>query len=110
MTIVGNYTNARKPSLSQVCAAMCESGCLVHFTETMKLFKFCLLVPLSTSGVESGFLVIKLTILLLHTSPNQTNIDHFMRICISGPEKLSDDELEKLVDNYKNIGNHCICL
>ena len=41
---------------------------------------------------------------------NQTNIDHFMRICINGPEKLSDDELEKLVDIYKNSGNYRIRL
>ena len=51
-----DYINARKPSPSQVYAAMCESGCLMQCTETMKLFQFALLVPPSTSGVECGFL------------------------------------------------------
>ena len=99
-----DYINGRKPSPSQVYAAMCESGCLVQFTETMKLL-IALLVPPSTSGVERGFSVMKLIISLLRTSLNQTDIDHFMRICTKGPEKLSDDGLEKLVDNYKNSGN-----
>ena len=84
---------------------MCESGCLVRFTETMKLFKFALLVPPSTSGVEHGFSVMKLIISPLCTSLNQTNIDLFMRICSNSHAKLSDDEPAKLVDNYKNSGN-----
>ena len=50
-----DYINARKPSPSQVYAAMCESGCLVRFTETMKLFKFAPLVPPSTLEVDLGF-------------------------------------------------------
>ena len=57
-----DYINARKPSPSQVYAAMCESGCVVQFTETMKLFRIALLVPPSTSGVERGFSVMKLII------------------------------------------------
>ena len=105
-----DYINARKPSPSQVYAAMYESGCLVWFTETVKLFKFALLVPPSTSGIECGFSVMKLIVPPLHISLIQTNIDCFIRICINSPEKLSDDELEKLVDNYKNIGNCCIHL
>ena len=105
-----DYINARKPSPSQGYAAMCESGYLVRFTETMKLFKFALLVPPSAPGVEHGFSVMKLIISLLRTSLNQASIDCIMRICNNGPEKLSDNELEKLVDNYKNGGNRHICL
>ena len=105
-----DYINVRKPSPSQVYAAMYESGYLVLFTETMKPFKFALLVPPSVSGVECGFLVMKLIISPLHISLNQINVDCFIRICISSPEKLSDNELEKLVDYYKNIGNRCIHL
>ena len=86
-----DYINARKPSPFQVYAAICESVCLMRCTETMKLFQFAQVVPPSTSGVECGFSVMKLIISPLHTSLNQTNIDRFMRKCINGPEKLSDD-------------------
>ena len=82
-----DYINARKPIPFHVYAAMCESECLVRFTETMKLFKFAPLVPPSTSRVEPGFSVMKLIISPLRTSLNQTNIYCFMRVCINGPEK-----------------------
>ena len=57
-----DYINTRKPCPSQVYSALCESECLSWFTETMKLFKFALLVPPSTSVVKYGFSVMKLII------------------------------------------------
>ena len=43
------HINANKPTAADVYAAMCQAGCLLCHSETMKLFKFALLIPPSTS-------------------------------------------------------------
>ena len=49
--------NENKALSGDVYSNMCSSGCLVQFSESMKLFKFSLLTPPSTSRVERGFLL-----------------------------------------------------
>jgi hypothetical protein len=105
-----NHINANKPTSADVYAAMCKSGCLLTYTETMKLFKFSLLIPPSTSGVERGFSVMNLLVSPLRTSLNQLNIDRLMRICINGPNSFTEEQLEVLVENFKNSTNRRIDL
>ena len=105
-----DHINANKPTAADVYAAMCKSGCLLRYTETMKLFKYALLIPPSTSGVERGFSVMNLLVSPLRTSLNEYNIDRLMRICINGPDRFTEEQLEELVDKFKNSTNRRIVL
>ena len=72
------------------------------FPHTMLLFKLPLLIPPSTSGVERGFSVMNLLVSPLRATLNERNLDRLMRICLNGPDKFSDNELEHLVDKFKD--------
>ena len=89
---------------------LCDTGCLMRYPQTMKLFKFSLLIPPSTSGVERGFSAMNLVVSPLRTTLNQLCINRFMQIAINGPESFNERDMEKLVDNYKNNGNRRISL
>ena len=77
-----------------------QGGCLMRYPQTMKLFKFSLLIPPSTSGVERGFSAMNLIVSPLRTNLNQLSINRFMQIAINGPESFNERDMEKLVDNY----------
>ena len=71
----------------------------------MKLFKFALLIPPSTANVELGFSMMNLLISPLHTSLGKENLDRMMRVCLDGPEKLSDETVEKLLNTFIATGH-----
>ena len=105
------YINSNKPTSSEVYSAMCDIGCLMRYPQTMILFKFSLLIPPSTSGVERGFSAMNLIVSPLRTNLNQLSISRFMQIAIiNGPESFNERDMEKLVHNYKNNGNRRISL
>ena len=66
-----------------------------------RLLRLALLIPSSTSGVESSFSIMILLVSPLCTSCNENNIDQLMIICLDGPEFLSKERLEKIIDIYK---------
>ena len=66
----------------------------------MKLFKFALLIPPSTANVERRFLTMNLLIPPLRTSLGKKNLARMMRVCLDGPEKLSDETVEKLINTF----------
>ena len=66
-----------------------------------RLLRSALLIPSSTSGVESSFSIMNLHVSPLCTSCNENNIDQLMIICLDGPEFLSKERLEKIIDIYK---------
>ena len=72
------------------------------FRNMMHLYQISLLIPPSTANVERGFSVMNLLCTPLHSSLNKNSLDRFMRICINGQEKLTDGQLEELVDDFKN--------
>ena len=81
------HITENKPSSGDVYSNICTSGCLIQFPESMKLFKFSLLIPPSTSGVERGFSAMNLIVTPPGTNLNQANINRFMHISMNGPEK-----------------------
>ena len=76
----------------------------------MKLFKFALLIPPTTSEVERGFSTMNLLVLPLRTPLNDANVDRLMRISIDGPTNFSDNELEQMVDIFRNSNDRRIVL
>ena len=104
------YINSNKPTSSEVYSTMCDTGCLMCYPQTIKLFKFSLLIPPSTSGLERGFSAMNLIASPLRTNLNQLSINRFMQIAINGPESFNKCDMEILVDNYKSNGSRRISL
>ena len=87
-----------------------KAGALVRFPSTMMLHSLSLLMPTSTSGVERAFSVMNLLMPPLRTTLNENNVDRLMRMCLNGPDKLNDKQLEQIVDNFKNSAPRRISL
>ena len=82
---------------------MCSEGSVHNFLNNMKLLKLlALLIPPLTTGAECGFSVMNLLVSPLRKSLSENNIDQLMRICLDGPKFLSEEQLEKIIDIYKD--------
>ena len=53
---MAEFLAKNQPIPGHVYSAMCLDGCLSRYPNTMKLFKFSLLIPPTASEVERGFL------------------------------------------------------
>ena len=104
------FVNSNKPTSSNIYTAMCKEGCARRFPNTMQLFKLALLIPPTTSGVERGFSVMNLLISPLRATLNERNVDRLMRICLDGPETFTDEQLEEIVNNFKESAPRRISL
>ena len=40
----------------------------------------------------------------------EETLEHAMRICIEGPECLTDETVEEIIENYKNVKKRKIVL
>ena len=90
---------------------MATDGSLKQFTNMVTLFKMALLISPKTSSVECDFSVMNLICLPLRTSLSEANLDHFMQICINGPDTFENSDVEKLVDIFKRSHeNRCLDL
>ena len=68
----------------------------------MKFLKLALLITPSISGVKRHFSVMNLLVSLLRKSLSENNIVRLMRICLDGPKFMSEEQLEKVIDIYKD--------
>ena len=93
--------SSHKPLSTYIYKFLAAYGTLKNFPNLASLFKISLLIPRSTSNVERGFSVMNLICTPLRSSLSETNLDRFMRICLNGPEKLTDDILEELIEDFK---------
>ena len=97
---IESYIAQHRPIPEGIYSTMCFDGYQRQISETMKLFKFALLIPPSTANVERGFSTMNLLISPLRTSLGKKNLDRMMRLCLDGPEKLSDETVEKLINTF----------
>ena len=97
------------PILEDIYSTMCFDAYQQQFPETMKLFKFALLIPPSTANFERGFSTMNLLIYPLRTSLDEKNLDRMMLVCLDGPQKLSDETAEKSINTFITT-RHCIDL
>ena len=86
---------------------MDPNSSLKQFTNMATLFKMALLIlPPTTSNIERGFSLMNLIFLPLRMSFSQANLDHFMQICINGPDNLENSDAEEMVDIFnRSHGN-----
>ena len=81
---------------------MCSEGSVHNFPYNKKFLKSALLITSSTSGVKRHFSVMNLLVSLLRKSLSENNIVRLMRICLYGPKFMSEEQLEKVIDIYKD--------
>ena len=91
------------------CVASClhlsmSSSHLCHVLAVTNLWKLAAileLLPVTTATVERTFSSMKLIKTRLRSRMGENTLEHTMRICIEGPDQLSNDTLEAVVDHYK---------
>ena len=71
-------------------------------TNLSKLAAILEVLPVTTVTVERTFSSMKLMKTRL---TGENTLEHTMRICIEGPDQLSNDTLEAVVDHYKEQRN-----
>ena len=76
----------------------------------MKHHSLSLLFPPLITGVERAFSVMNILVSPLRTTLNENNVDRLMRMCLDGPDKFNDKQLEQIKDNFKNSAPRRISL
>ena len=62
------------------------------------LASICLTIPIGTASVERSFSQMKMIKNRLRNRFGEKSLSHLMKIAIESPEKLSDSDLENIVD------------
>ena len=86
---------------NEIYNLMGTDGSAQLYKNMFKLFKISLLIPPSTANIERGFSVMNLLCTPIRSSLNDSSIDRLMCICINGPDMLDENDLDKLVDDFK---------
>ena len=74
------------------------------FPNLHKLATICLSIPISTASVEQSFSDMKLTKNRLRYRLTELSLSNLMKIVIESPEKLTDSDLEDIVDVWNRKG------
>ena len=96
------FVQYKSSSLQQVLSRLIGSGDIsAAFPNLSKLATILEILPVTTPTVEHTFSSMKLIKTRLRSRMGENTLDHTMRICIEGPDQLSNDTLEAVVDHYK---------
>ena len=68
------------------------------FPDLSRLSKICLSIPVGTALVERSFSQMKMIKTRLRNRIGESSLSSLTRIAIESPEKLSDNDLENIVD------------
>ena len=80
------------------------------FPNLSKLAEILEVLPVTTATVERSFSSMKLIKTRLRSRMGEETLEHTMRICIEGPDHLTHETLEEIIENYKNIKKRKIAL
>ena len=98
-------------SPSQKKIALCSKCCLSwlivplrkpFFPNLAKLAAILLVFPVTTATVKRSFSSMKLIKTQLRNRMGENPLEYAMRICIEGPNQLSNEALEYILDHYKH--------
>ena len=88
--------------MQQVLSRLTGSGDIAAaFPNLLKLAAILQVLPVTTATVERTFNSMKPIKTRLCSRVGEDTLEHAMRICIEGPDHLSNDTLEAVVDHYK---------
>ena len=68
------------------------------FPNLNTLASICLTIPIETASVERNFSQMKMIKTRIRSRLGEKSLSHLMKIAIESPEKLSDSDLENIVD------------
>ena len=71
------------------------------FPNLGKLAAIALVLPVTTATVERTFSDMKLVKTRIRSRLGEETLDYTMRICIEGPDKLSDEDLDAIICHWK---------
>lgn len=95
------FAEHKKSSLHQVILALQNAS--GSFPSLAKIASILMVLPVTTATVERTFSNMKLIKTRLRSRMGESTLDHAMRICIEGPDLLSDETLEAIIDHYKQV-------
>ena len=72
------------------------------FPNLSKLASILMVLPVTTATVERTFSTMKLVKTRLHSRMGEDTLEHTMRIFIEGPDLLSADTLDVVIDHYRS--------
>ena len=98
------HLHHKKSSLQQVLSALlsCTTIATSFFPNLTKLAAILIVLPVTTATVERTFSSMKLIKTRLCNRMGESTLEHTMIICIEGPDRLSNETLEKVIDHYKH--------
>ena len=101
------HLHHKKSSLQQVLSALLSSTTIAtSFPNLAKLAAILIVLPVTTATVERTFSSMKLIKTRLRNRMGESTLEHTMRICIEGPDRLSNETLEEVIDHYKYSAPH----
>ena len=77
---------------------------LALFPNLHKLATICLIIPISTASVKWSFLDMQLIKNRLRYRLTDLSLSNLMKIVVESPEKLTDSDLEEIVDVWNRKG------
>ena len=80
------------------------------FPNLSKLAEILEVLPVTTATVERTFSSMKLIKTRLRSRMGEDTLQAAMRICIEGPDQLSEETLEAAVDHYKGLKKRKLAL
>lgn len=101
----------KRSSLQQVLSVLLSNGSIrTSFPNLAKLAAILIVLPVTTATVERTFSSMKLIKTRLRNRMGENTLEHTMRICIEGPDRLSNETLEAVIDHYKHSKQRRIML
>ena len=90
----------KKSSLQQVLSALLSSTTIAtSFPNLAKLAAILIVLLVTTATVERTFSSMKLIKTWLRNRMGESRLEQTMRICIEGPDRLSTETLEEVIDH-----------
>ena len=83
---------------SQLHELVTNETLISMFPNLNTLASICLTIPIGTASVERSFSQVKMIKTRLRSRLGEKSLSHLMKIAIESPEKLSDSDLENIVD------------
>ena len=96
------HLHHKKSSLQQVLSALLSTTIATSFPNLAKLAAILIVVLVTTATVERTCSSMKLIKTQLRNRMGESTLEHTMIICIEGPDRLSNETLEKVIDHYKH--------
>ena len=86
------------------------TGIATAFPNLAKVAAIVNVLPVTTATVKRSFRAMKLIKTRLRSRLGADALEDTMCICIEGPDRLSDDVLESVVDHYKSLKKRKLAL